>query len=545
MGVSAMPINEKLVKWDDAPATNTIDPRMVKWDDDHSTIGNILTGALNGAASIGTTLLRPLDATGLTGITNIDRKASIKQFMNENANTDSLAFKGGDITAQLAGTAGVGGVFAKGASLIPALAKYAPVIESGGFNLGGAATKSILANTAIRAGSGALTNGVAGGLLDPSSAIQSAGIGAVLPSGVKLAGKMGGMIMPDLLPTAEKLDLIKQSNNLGIPVGLSKGYDSGFMGGLRSVMNDLPLIGKIGANANDAAQQGLNKAVGNTFGAPSTSLTPEVMLQAKQRMGDEFNRIWGNNNLKLNPDFLKNLDELKANAAMSPDGGRVNKLIDDFLSKRQDTGSGSIISGDVANRFQSKINDLSGSATGFIKQDLQSLRKNILSEFNNNISSADAKALSSNRFAYKNYKTVEPLLNSAEAAVSGRVSGDVPISLLPNAVYKNFSNPAGLPLTNISQVAGRLLTDRVKQTGGSARAYIQNSAIGTGGMMGLLHNPVAGLATIAGLSGLQKLINSPKIANMAANVPQLPQGLLDDLLPLLNKATPVLSNRAQ
>ena len=115
---------------------------------------------------------------------------------------------------------------------------------------------------------------------------------------------VGGKIASVMLPNADKLALIKRANDLGIPAGLATGYDSGMMGGVKSLLNDLPLIGRIGTNAKNASQEGLNRAVGNTFGASADNLSPEVMSAAKQSMGNEFNRIWGNNSLKLNPEFL-------------------------------------------------------------------------------------------------------------------------------------------------------------------------------------------------------------------------------------------------
>ena len=57
--------------------------------------------------------LSPLDATGITGMSNADRRMALKQFFAENADPGSFAFKTGDVAAGIAGTAGAGGCLEK------------------------------------------------------------------------------------------------------------------------------------------------------------------------------------------------------------------------------------------------------------------------------------------------------------------------------------------------------------------------------------------------------------------------------------------------
>lgn len=196
-----MPIDPRMVKWDEGD--NQIDPRMVKWDDapkedKNNPLGNIALGALKGASDIGRTLLYPLDAMGVTGRSPAERKASIASLMQENADTESLAYKGGELTADIAGTAGAGGMLAKGLRMIPGVASAAPkvlsAIETGGFKLGApaAATKlGMAADAGTRAIGGAITGGLSAGLVDPQTAGVGAAIGAVVPGGVKAAGMFG------------------------------------------------------------------------------------------------------------------------------------------------------------------------------------------------------------------------------------------------------------------------------------------------------------------------------------------------------------------
>lgn len=148
-------------------------------------VKNMGMGALKGASRIGSTIV------GTAMGDREERNKSIDQFMSENADPSSLAFKIGDVGTQIMGTAGAGGTIAKGISKIPALAKFAPVVESGGFNLGQAATSNPLANALMRGAGGAIQGGAQVGMVDPSQMGSGAMVGAIAPGAVKGAGMAG------------------------------------------------------------------------------------------------------------------------------------------------------------------------------------------------------------------------------------------------------------------------------------------------------------------------------------------------------------------
>lgn len=209
-----------------SPTVNAPEP------EDQGILKNIAMGALKGASDIGSTLMWPIDATGLTGRTHAERKASLGQFFQDNANPDSWSFKGGELAADIAGSAGAGGVLAKGvraaAGAIPSVAPYVPkvatAIETGGFRLGGtpAATgKEMIANTLTRMGGGAVTGGAQAGLINPSDAGYGALIGGALPVAAGAAGEAGRAVRaaiydpianPDKLVSAALLRAVGEDN---------------------------------------------------------------------------------------------------------------------------------------------------------------------------------------------------------------------------------------------------------------------------------------------------------------------------------------------
>lgn len=164
--------------------------------------GNLAAGAVRGAGSIGATLLAPydmardaIDGKGLSLDANRQRRAQIDEGLQAmGAEPNSALYQGGKLAGEIAGTAGAGGAIANGARSVPALAKFAPLIESGGFSLGGAATGNTAANAALRAAGGAVQGGAQAAMVDPSNAGAGAAIGAAAPGAIKFAGAAGNAL---------------------------------------------------------------------------------------------------------------------------------------------------------------------------------------------------------------------------------------------------------------------------------------------------------------------------------------------------------------
>jgi hypothetical protein len=507
-------------------------------------LGNEVAGLFRGLGSIGATLLAPGDAykdriARLTGqpapMKNDQRREGMDRGLQEmGAQPDSGRYKGGKIGGEVLGTLGVGPAVAGLARLAPGAAAAAPylsAVETGGASAAGmAGTRGMLARTA----GGATTGAASAGLVNPEDAGAGAVIGAGMPGAAKIAGwaggQVGGAARSMLGPNINNPPLAdKALNQYGIPLGLADVSASNATKALRSVLNDAPITGGIGSRQAEGVQQGFNAAVGDTFGAKAPSLTPAVLDAAKKRMGSEFDRIWNSNALQVDGAFMQKLSDLQNAAAKLPrsEGGSLDAEITDLLSKVTPDAQGNlIVPGDVANKFQSYLRRRAEGSAG-LRNELNDLRQAVISAFNRGVSPADAAALTMNRGQYKAFKTVEPLLTGAEAGVAGRQVGDVPASLLPQAVRKSYgSNIAGSPFEDLTQIGSQYIADRVGRTGGSTRAMIQNSALGSALTLGATASPMAALSAIPAAAGVQGLLGSPRVARAAVAAAQSPSGLL-------------------
>lgn len=181
--------------------------------------GNLVAGAVRGAGSIGATLLTPIDAAARAlGVQNgwigrADRRQAMDEGLHSmGADPDSLLFGAGKIGAEIAGTAGAGGLVENGIrAAAPVARAVAPsvanalsqssrasqlleAIASGGFKTGAPAATNALSkmiDLGIRSGGGAVTGGLSSGLVDPEYAGTGAAIGAAMPPLALVAGKTG------------------------------------------------------------------------------------------------------------------------------------------------------------------------------------------------------------------------------------------------------------------------------------------------------------------------------------------------------------------
>lgn len=150
--------------------------------------GDMGAGLLRGAGSIGATIVAPFKAA-LAGTGQTGAQEQRKQILSDvteglaaaGADTNSPNYAVGKFGAEMAGTAGIGGGMAKAAHAGGAAPSVIRALETYGLQTGLApkGVAEVIANTALKAGAGAVTGGATAGLIDPESAGTGATIGAV------------------------------------------------------------------------------------------------------------------------------------------------------------------------------------------------------------------------------------------------------------------------------------------------------------------------------------------------------------------------------
>lgn len=259
--------------------------------------GNVLAGAVRGAGSIGATILAPYDMAtdalagkGLSLESNRERRAAMDAGLQSmGAQPDSFAYGAGKLAGEIAGTAGTGGVLARGAAMVPGVSANAlAAIGSAGMNAG---TATGVGNALLRAGGGALTGGAAAGLVDPSQAGTGAIIGGALPGAMQVAGAAGNAIGRTLRGPIQD-----DATRAAVGAARGSGYVIPPSQARPSLGNRLleGFSGKITTAQNASAKNQVvtNSKAATAIGLPADAqITPEVLDAVREEAGTVYREL--------------------------------------------------------------------------------------------------------------------------------------------------------------------------------------------------------------------------------------------------------------
>ena len=338
-------------------------PQTSLVDDIKQGVGNLVAGGIRGAGSIGATLLYPIDkatdlikgdrgpnVTGLvTGKQPLSRNEERRQQMDEGlrtlgADTNSLAFKGGKLAAEIAGTAGAGGAVANVARrVVPAAAQATPVVANllRSIETAGAQGGGLLSRSAGGAVSGAAT----AGLVDPNEAGTGALIGGAAPGVMQIMGKAGSYVGSKLRGGAadpQKLAAARAAQEAGYVIPPSdiqqQGAVTELMGGLSGKIK----TAQEASARNASVTTRLAKA---ELGIPEdTPLTREVLASVRKKAGDAYEAVRGAGTVKATPEYIAAIDKIgqeAQGAARSFPGLKRNdvaELVDTLKQPQFDSG---------------------------------------------------------------------------------------------------------------------------------------------------------------------------------------------------------------
>lgn len=282
--------------------------------------GNIVAGAVRGAGSIGATILAPIDAAArAAGVQNewigrTDRRQAMDEGLKElGANPDSLAYKTGKLGAEVAGTAGAGGLIANGVRFAapgvvaasPRLAQLASAVESGGFMTGAPTATNALGKAAdlgVRIVGGGINGAASAGLVNPNDAATGGDLGAALPGAAKVGGIIGNAGYEAASSAANKLmqsavkPTIAQLKNGEAKTAVQTLLDYGIsptsagVNKLRSLIDDInnQIAGKISSSNATVNKQAVVNRLGDVEQRFSNQVAPTSDLSAIRNVADEF-----------------------------------------------------------------------------------------------------------------------------------------------------------------------------------------------------------------------------------------------------------------
>ncbi|WP_341918696.1 hypothetical protein [Polaromonas sp. YR568] len=488
-------------------------------------------GALRGAASIGATLMTPIDAAmgNTKSIGNPERRASIDAAMPEiGARPDSIAYGAGKLGAEVAGTAGVGGALAKGLTAVaPGATGLANALTSGGFKAG---TSGGVTNLLTRAAGGALSGGAAAGLVNPEYAKTGAVVGGALPvvaQGLGATTRAVGSAIRGKPVSAEVQQLAARAKELGINIPADRLVDSKPLNAVASSLNYVPMSGR--AATEEAMNSQLNKALSRTFGQDSSNVT-QALRKAETVLGGEFERTLKNNVVKFDKQLFDEATEVfnRAERELGSDALKpIASQIDELINK----GASGQIDGQAAYNIKKTL-DRIGRSSGNEAWHATELKKVLMGALDRSLGPKEAAAFAKTRAQYGNMLDLEKLAKNG-------VEGEVSVARLAN--MKNINNPQ---MQELADIAAQFVKGREGQHGAAQRIFTGGAAASVAGATG----GVGGLAALGGAMAGGRATNMLLNSNLARNAalgttnPAL-ENALAQALPATYRAAPVLSAR--
>lgn len=278
-------------------------------------VGNVVAGAVRGAGSIGATILAPydiakdaIDGKGLSLESNRQRRQDMDEALQSfGADPDSMLYQGGKLAGEIAGTAGTGGVLAKGAQAVGAAPTVVNAIRTAGMTTGG---KPGVVNMLTRMGGGALTGGASAALVDPEYAGTGAVVGGALPPVAKAAGTVGKTIGRVVRgPQAPEATVLaaKAAQEAGYVIPPTQVAPT-----LRNRLLE-GVSGKIttAQNASAKNQEVTNRLAKQALGmADDETITKEALSRIRNEAGKAYEAIKGVGDIAADPAYAAKLDDI-------------------------------------------------------------------------------------------------------------------------------------------------------------------------------------------------------------------------------------------
>ena len=290
-----------------------------------------------------------------------------------------------------------------------------------------------------------------------------------------------------LSPEVAKLAQVAQDH--GIPIAPAQLSGNWLLRNMQDMGSKLPFSG---ADAfADAQREAWTRALSRQFGENAPRITPEVLNNAKDRIGGVFNDVAKRTTINATPEFVQNLADVETNAplTMTPQEFKpIQNQLDNILGKVR---PGDTISGDAYQSLTRKGTPLDlaiNSSNPNIRFFAGKIRSALDDALQNSAVPEDVAALQQARSQWKAMKTVEPLTTRADAAGGLAPSvGEISPAALRSAVNQSYKRTAGDVLgqnamTDLAKIGQRFLKE--PKSSGTAERNMVRELMETGGAIG-------------------------------------------------------------
>lgn len=347
--------------------------------------------------------------------------------------------------------------------------------------------------------------------------LQSAGVGSAVAGALPLAGAVLGGAANAAIPKIDDAtaSLAARAREFGIPLRVDQVSPTRARNTLQKVSQEIP---GSGVNSFDDTQKlAFNRAIAKTIGQDADALTPDVINKYLDDAGQKFGSALKGTSINFDNVALSRIDDIFNNADVTDDvAGIVQKNIQRL---KKDIG-GNRISGEKLASYRSDLIKRIPKADSQARPYLSEIVDVIDDISEKNLSPEAADILRQARREYRNFKTIEPLLEKS-------TNGDInPTQLLQRVSASPYIKASRSELGNDELVdLARIGKEFLPQKGGSDT--FQKAALGGVGTAAVLEPTTMALTggTMLGNRVFQKGYNQS-------------QGVIDKILTKSGKISP-------
>lgn len=344
--------------------------------------------------------------------------------------------------------------------------------------------------------------------------------GAALPAVTGAVSAAGRALVPKIDEATKAL--ANRAKEFGIPLRVDQIDPTKFRKTVQKVGQEIPFSGDEAFTT--LQRKAFTKAVAKTIGQETEDLSPAVIQKFRTDVGKKFDVILEGKDISIPENTVQRLTAIKEEARNSIETGLadvVDKNVDLVLEQIQAKGVATGILDVAGQPITKAAKQLTGEKLASIRSETlkratkaQGGAREFVSDIvdaiddvaSQNISGAEAKTLEEARRQWRNFKTIQPLL---EKSVDGQIN---PVQLLNRVASSKFIS-ASSKVTGEDELVdlARIGKQFLPMAGGSDT--FQKSALGAVAT-GLVGIGKAG-ALVGGVRGAQAINRSQRLVNKA------------------------------
>lgn len=387
----------------------------------------------------------------------------------------------------------------------------------------GGPAQTVLGGVAKGAGQGAVANILTTPVTDENKSFLTEKLKQGLVGGVA-GGVVGGIAKTATSlaqPFENQLSKVSQDNvkilrDAGVPIDVAQATGSQFLNRTKAALSDNPFTAGKESEFIATQQSAYNKAIAKTMGEDANAITPDVLQNAKSRLGEIYDDLYNKYGSKVSGQIYKDLDAIRNESQMvlpASEQPIIKNIVDDIINKA--SANRSTLTGEqyqaqkrILDRLIAQNSNISPYATEIKETLLAGLKKSIKDP-------NDITLLQQTNKQYGNMKKIEDVvLKDTQGNVSpALLSNSLATKAKRNAIYSEDAQ-----LANLARAGKDILQNKTPNSGTIARLSAQAApALVGGAAYGLYEGDIQSAAKGAALGYAapklaQAILRNPKTA---------------------------------